>query len=64
LISGDQLVDDRGELGDVGPVARVGAGDNRDPAITGHHQAQADQPQVIALLLGLAALGDRRLLIR
>ena len=62
-VAGDQLVDDRGELGDVGLVARVGAGDHRDPAIAGDHQRQADQPQVMAFLLGLAALGDRRLLI-
>ena len=63
LVAGDQLVDDGGELGDVGPVARVGVGDQRDPAVAGDHQRQADQAQVVAFLLGLAALGDRRLVV-
>ena len=41
LVAGDQLVDHGGELGDVGPVARVGVRDQRDPAVAGDHQAPA-----------------------
>jgi hypothetical protein len=63
VIAGDQLVDDGGELGHIGLVARVGAGDHRDPAIAGDYQGQPDQAQVVAFLLGLATLGDRRLLV-
>jgi hypothetical protein len=35
----------------------------RDPAVAGDDQAQAHQPQVGALLLGLAPLRDRRPLV-
>ncbi len=58
-----ELADHRGELGDVGLVAGVGVPGQRDPAVAGDHQAQADQPQVGAFLLGLAALGHWRLLV-
>ena len=36
----------------------------RDPALAGHHQRQPDQAQIGAFLFGLAALRDRRLLVR
>ncbi len=58
-----QRIDHGLELGDVGLVAWVGVPGQRDPAVAGDHQAQPGQPQVGALLLGLAALGDRRLLV-
>ena len=60
---GGQGLDHVRELGDVGPVAGVGVAQQRDAAVAGDHQAQPDQPQVRALLLGLAALRDRCLLI-
>ena len=63
LVLAEQLVDHGGELGDVGPVAGVGVPGQRDPAVPGDHQAQADQPQVGAFLLGLAPLRDRRLAV-
>ena len=47
------------ELGDVRLAAGVGMRKQRDAAVPGDHQAQADQPQVRAFLLGLAALRDR-----
>ena len=62
-VAGDQLVDDRGELGDVGPVPGIGVADHRHPAVAGDHQRQPDQPQVGAFLFGLAALRDRRALV-
>ena len=34
-------------------------GDQRDPAVAGHHQGQADQPQVGSFLLGLTPLRDQ-----
>jgi hypothetical protein len=58
-----QLADDGAELGDVRAVPGVGVGQQRDTALTGHHQRQPDQAQVGAFLLGLAPLRDRRLLI-
>jgi DNA-binding transcriptional ArsR family regulator len=58
-----QLADHGGELGDVGPVAGVGVPGQRDPAVPGDDQAQTDQPQVRAFLLGLAPLRDRRLAV-
>jgi hypothetical protein len=64
LVPGAELADQGGELGDVGPVARVGPPGQRDAAVAGNDQAQPDQPQVGALLLGLAALRDRRLAVR
>ena len=36
-------------------------GQQRDPAVPGDHQAQPNQPQVRALLLGLSPLGNGRL---
>ena len=60
---GAQRPDQGGELGDVGLVAGVGAPGQRDPAVAGDDQAQADQAQVGALLLGLPALGDRGALV-
>ena len=62
-VAGHQLVDDRDELGDVGPVAGIGVADHRHPAVAGDHQRQPDQPQVGAFLFGLAALRDRRALV-
>jgi hypothetical protein len=56
---GGQLVDQLGELGDVGPVTRVGVRQQGDAAVAGDHQRQPDQPQVHPLLFGLAALRDR-----
>ncbi len=56
--AGDELVDDEGELADVGAVTGICAGDQRDAAVDRNHQAEADQAQVPALLLGMAALGD------
>ncbi len=64
LVPGFQLVDHAGELGDVGPVPGIGVPGQRDPAVPGDHQAEADQPQVRAFLLGLAALRDRRPAVR
>ena len=64
LVLAAELADHRGELGDVGPVAGVGVPGQRDPPVAGDHQAQAHQPQVRALLPGLAPLRDRRLLVR
>ena len=58
-VAGHQLIQDGGELGDVGTVTRVGMRDDRDPAVAGDDQRQADQAQVDAFLLGFAALGDR-----
>jgi hypothetical protein len=52
-VAGHQLVDHCGELGDIGPVPRIGMGDHRDPAVAGDHQRQPDQAQVGAFLLGL-----------
>ncbi len=63
LVLAAQLAGHGGELGDVGPVAGVGVPGQRDPAVPGDHQAQAHQPQVGALLLGLAALRHRRLAV-
>jgi hypothetical protein len=59
LVAGRQLIDDGGELGDVGTVARVSARDHRHAAVAGDHQRQPSQPQVMTFLLGPAALGDR-----
>ena len=56
-------VDHVGELGDVGAVAGVGVPDQRDPAVPGDDQAEPDQAQVGAFLLGLAPLRDRRLVV-
>ena len=60
LVAGDQLVDDRGELGDVGPVARVGAGDHRDTAIAGDHQAPGRPAAGHGVSAWPCPLGDRR----
>ncbi len=60
-MAGPQEVDHGGELGDVGAVAGVGVGDQRDTAVAGDDQAEPDQTQIGAFLFGLAALGDRRL---
>ncbi len=62
-VAGHQLIDDVGEHLHVVVVAGVGVADQRDPAVAGDDHAQPDQPQVGALLLGVPALGDRRLLI-
>jgi hypothetical protein len=59
-VAGEEFVDERGELGDVGPVAGVGVGDQRDPAVAGDDQAQADQARIDPFLFGLAARRDRR----
>ncbi len=64
LVLAEQLAGHRGELGDVGPVTGVGVPGQRYPAVPGDHQAQAHQPKVGALLLGLAPLRDRRLAVR
>ena len=64
LVSPAELVDHRRELGDVRLVAGVGMPGQRDPAVTGDHQAQPDQPQVAAFLLRLAPLRDRGLRVR
>src|SRR6266851_4713523 len=63
-VLGEELIDHRGELGDIGPVAGVGMMGQRDPAVPGDDQAQPGQPQVASLLPGLAALRDRRLAVR
>ena len=57
---GGQGLDHVRELGDVRLAAGVGVAQQRDAAVAGDHQAQADQPQVRALLLGLAPLRDGR----
>ncbi len=62
-VPGGHDVDHGGELGDVGLVAGVGVPGQRDAAVAGDDQAQAGQPQVGALLLGLAPLGDRGALV-
>jgi hypothetical protein len=54
-----QLGHHRGKPGDIGPVARIGVRHQRDAAVDRHHQAQAHQAQIGALLLGVASLGDR-----
>jgi hypothetical protein len=61
LVLGLELADHAGELGDVGPVPRVGVPGQREPAVPGDDQPEPDQPQVRALLLGFAPLRDRRL---
>jgi hypothetical protein len=58
-VAGGEFIDDGGELGDVGPVSGVGVPGHRDPAVTGDDQAETDQAQVVAFLLGVPALGDR-----
>ena len=58
-VPGSQHPDHLRELGDVGLVPGVGVRQQRDAAVPGHYQAQADQPQVRAFLLGLAPLRDR-----
>jgi hypothetical protein len=62
-VAADKFVQHGGELGDIRAVAGVGVRDDRDAAVAGDHQCQADQPQIGAFLLGLAALGDRRPLV-
>jgi hypothetical protein len=62
-VPGRQLVDHVRELGDVGFVAGVGVPGQRDAAVPGDHQAQADQAKIGALLLRLAPLADRRLVV-
>ena len=57
--AGGQLVDHLGELGDIGLVAGIGVGDQRDAAVDGNDQAKADQAQIGPFLLGVAPLGDR-----
>ena len=57
---GHQLGNHVGELADIVAVAGIGVADERDAAVGGDHQAQADQAQVDPLLLGVAPLGDRR----
>src|SRR5665647_3502511 len=42
-----------------GAAAGVGVAGGRDPTVAGHDQGEPDQAQVIALLLGVAPLGDR-----
>jgi hypothetical protein len=64
LVLAAELADHRGELGGIRPVAGVSVPGQRDPAVAGDYQAQADDPQVGPLLLGLAALGNRRLAVR
>src|ERR1035437_6998547 len=58
-VAGGELVQNGGELGDVGTFAGVDVAGNGDGAVTGHHQGQADQSQVAVFLFGLSALGDR-----
>ena len=53
-VPGGQRLDHLRELGDVWPVPGIGVGQQRD-AVAGDHQAEADQPQVRAFLLDLAA---------
>jgi hypothetical protein len=60
---GGQLFEHQRELGDVGPVTGVGVRQQRDAAIAGDDQAQTDQPQVRAFLLGFPALGDGCLVV-
>ena len=62
-VPGHQQVDHVRELGDVGPVARVGMGDQRHPAVAGDDQTEPDDPQVGSLLFGLAPRGDGRLVV-
>jgi hypothetical protein len=59
LKAGDELVDHRSELGDIGQVAGIGVGDERDAAIGGHNKAQTNYPKVISLLLRVSSLCDR-----
>ncbi len=59
-VAAGQFIDHGSELGDVGLVAGVGVGEQRDAAVAGDDQAEADQAQVEAFLFGLAALGQRR----
>ena len=63
LQAGDQLGQRRLEDLDVGGVARHGAGDEGDAVIRRAGQRQAHQPQVEALVLGMAPLSDRGLWI-
>ena len=59
LETAGQLADHVPELGDVGPVARVGVADQGDAAVDRDDQAEADYAQVGPFLLGVAPLGDR-----
>lgn len=56
-VAGRQLVDHVGELGDIRTVAGIGVREQRDAAVAGDHQAEPDQAQVRAFLLGLAPTG-------
>ncbi len=57
-VAGTQFSEHRGELGHVGFVAGIGVRQQRDPAVAGDDQAQTDQTQIGALLLGFAPLGQ------
>lgn len=58
-----QGIDHHWDLGDIWFVAWIGVSQHQDSVISDDHQSQADQTQVIAFLLGLAALGNRRLVV-
>jgi hypothetical protein len=61
----DELLDELRELGHVGLVAGIGVAEERDAAVGGHDEAEAeaDDAQVRPLLLGVTALGDRGVLV-
>ena len=63
LQAGDQLGQRRLEDLDVGSVARHGGRDEGDAVIRRAGQREAHQPQVEALVLGMAPLSDRGLWI-
>ncbi len=60
-VPGGQGRDHLRELGDAGLVPGVGVRQQQDAAVAGDHQAEADQPQVRAFLLGLSPLRARAL---
>jgi hypothetical protein len=59
-VSGRESGDHGRELGDVGLVARVGVGQQRDAAGAGDDEPEPDQAQIGSFLFRLAPLRDRR----
>jgi len=59
-ITGDQGFRDGGKLGGVVPVSRIDLMKQRNVKVPGDQQGQPDNPQVRALLLALAPLGEGR----